>query len=249
MDAITTFTQQIAQLITQLIFLAGQGLNSLLPGICAICNGRSYGTLCQSCHDDLPQNSGPRCSRCDLPITTPSPLCADCLKTPPSFDRVFSAWLYHPPLDKLVHAFKERRETLWLTPLRQPLIQMAKNLANQERPDLVVATPIHWTRRLFRGYNQSALIAHDLVKALQIPLNKSLKKIKYTQPQKHLNRRQRLRNLSKSFSCRDRFDGLHVALVDDVMTTGATVEALAKLLKTQGAREVSVWVLARTPKQ
>lgn len=235
-------------MIKQLLSAGIEGLKPLMPGLCMLCNGHSFDTLCAGCYRSLPKNLGPKCSCCDLPLMTQATRCAECLSRPPRFDQVVSGWVYQPPVDIFIKRFKEQKESFWLSTLSKVLIQNITETYDKDQPDIVVATPIHWVRKISRGYNQSALLARNIAAELKLPHSNSVKKIRYTRPQKHLNRQQRLRNLSRSFACSRRFDGLHVALVDDVMTTGATVETLASLLKDHGASKVSVWVLARTPK-
>ncbi len=212
------------------------------PAVCHLCSAQADGSLCDDCIDILPRNNGPHCTVCDLPTSYDVTLCGDCLTKPPSFDRVISGWCYEPPVSGLIQRLKEQHEHFWVNTLSEQLIQRIEEL-----PDLIVPTPIHWSRRITRGFNQSQLIAQTLSRRLNRPSLALLTKHTRTVAQKSLNRRKRLQNLKSSFACKGHVRGKHIALVDDVVTTGATAEVLARLLKDHGASRVDIWALARTP--
>jgi ComF family protein len=126
--------------------------------------------------------------------------------------------------------------------------RIGKELHTSERPHLLVPVPLHWRKQLSRGYNQAQLIAEILGRHWQIPVDdRALRKVTQTDSQQQLRRSQRLKNLARSFTASSRVEGLHIGLVDDVITTGATVEAAAQSLLHAGAIRVSVYALARTP--
>ncbi len=115
-------------------------------------------------------------------------------------------------------------------------------------PDLITPVPSHWKKQWRRGLHPSYFIAKEIGHALSIPVYKAVKQKHYSPDQKQLNKNQRLKNLAHGFVAERSLNGEHVAIVDDVMTTGATANAMAKALKAAGASRVSVWVLARTDK-
>jgi ComF family protein len=115
-------------------------------------------------------------------------------------------------------------------------------------PDMIAPVPLHWTSQWQRGFNHAIEFTHGISLALSIPTFKALKRVRATPPQKGLDKKARLANLQQSFSITARLNGEHIAIVDDVMTTGATANTLAHALKAAGAGKVSIWVLARTPK-
>lgn len=222
--------------------------DALLPGVCHLCAAHTNSTLCDPCEKSLVKNDPRACSICDLPLLVDAPFCRDCLDKRPSFDQALCAWSYQAPTNILIQNLKDKHEHFWIETLSNPLLKKIRHHYQAELPDLVIPIPIHWSRRLRRGYNQSHLIAHFLCARLELPCQQLLKKIERTPEQKGLNRKQRLRNLKSSFLCRHDLSGIHVALVDDVITTGATAESASHLLKQQGAKQVDIWALARTAK-
>lgn len=115
-------------------------------------------------------------------------------------------------------------------------------------PELIVPVPQHVKRQWRRGFNPAIVLANALGQSLAVPIFKGVKRVSAAPEQKTLDRRSRLKNLRNSFKVTLPLQGEHVVIVDDVMTTGATANTLAKALKAAGAGQVSVWVLARTPK-
>lgn len=215
---------------------------------CALCRlapARHTG-LCDDCHADLPWLIG-GCSRCAEPMPPPARgLCARCQQQPPAFENTVAAFSYEFPISQLIPALKYRRRPAplgWLSATFAELI--AERL--EDTPDLLVPVPMHPWQELSRGFNQASLIAERLSRLLKIPLSEQLlQKRRRTAHQAELNRQQRQANLRRSFSCRGPVPA-RVALIDDVMTTGTTVNELARLLKRRGAQQIQVWVLARTP--
>lgn len=124
---------------------------------------------------------------------------------------------------------------------------IAQTLTAQALPDLMIPMPLHPKRLSERGYNQSLEIAKQLHKALAVPLDAvSCIRTRLTPPQASLPLKARVKNMKDAFACTRRFDGLRIALIDDVMTTGASLNALAKTIKAAGAEQVECWVVART---
>lgn len=223
----------------------GYSLDLLLPNHCFLCSSPCARTLCDNCWNDLPRPST-RCPRCALPQHSDN-LCGECLRKTPSFDRTISGFNYDGLIPQLINQFKHRGHHRLGVALSHTL---GLNLqAMQIKPDLLVAVPLHWRNQLRRGYNQAEIIAGALSTQLSLPRAYPLSRQPGTLHQQQLSRKQRQINIRRSFSSSHPLEGKHLGLVDDVMTTGATVDEISHLLKHQGASEISVLVLARTPKQ
>ncbi|WKE65872.1 ComF family protein [Gallaecimonas kandeliae] len=225
-------SSEIARILARLARQAKPG------GRCWLCLEPSPDPLCPHCLADLPK-PGRRCQRCGEPGPDP---CRRCLAKPPPFDAVHYGCPYGPPLDALIHSFKYQRQWWLDAALCQPLLAA---LGGAEMPDCLLPVPLHWSRQLWRGFNQAELIAWQLGKALQLPVRCDLlRRPRRTRSQQGLTRTARLRNLKGAFALKGSPPG-HVALVDDVMTTGSTAAALARLLKAAGCHKVQLWCLAR----
>jgi ComF family protein len=156
-----------------------------------------------------------------------------------------TAFDYRFPLDRLVQRFKFSGDLAIGAYLGAALAAVA---AGSPRPDLILASPASAARIRERGFNQALILAQRVAARVGVPLERSTpRKVRHTPPQAGLGRDERRRNLQRAFECARRLDGLHIALIDDVMTTASTLAAVAAVLKKAGAVRVSGWVLARTP--
>ncbi|OAI51043.1 hypothetical protein AYO46_01670 [Betaproteobacteria bacterium SCGC AG-212-J23] len=207
-------------------------------GTCFICRGAASATLCERCDADLPRLRQPVCPRCALESPAGA-LCGRCLAQPPRYDATIAALGYAFPADALVHALKFRGE-LALAPFLGKLIL---EKISPGSVDCVVPVPLSIQRLRERGYNQAVEIARHLGGRLEI---ESCARERDAPPQAGLDREARRRNVRGAFRCNRSFAGERVALVDDVMTTGATLDALAAALKDAGAASVVNWVICRT---
>ena len=222
------------------------------PQCCALCGLRSYRELplCRVCEADLRRNDS-ACSRCAMPLpgSAGARVCGACLRTPPGFDRVIAPWIYTEHLAHLVQRWKYQGETR-LTQLFAHLL--AQGLQASDAVDVILPVPLHWLKLLQRGYNQSDLLARRLYR-LQPGVAPggvragAVRRCRATRPQSGMDAVQRQRNLRDAFTCRSVCDSLRVAVLDDVMTTGATASYLAHCLRRGGAAAVDIWCLARTP--
>lgn len=201
------------------------------------------GQMCPACLADLPWHTQPQCPQC----ATPTPLgqtCGTCLKRPPAFDRTIAALGYAFPLDRLIPHLKYRGRLAIAPALGECL---AKAVEHAPRPDRLIAMPLHPVRIRERGFNHASEIARVLSRRLEVALDGgSCQRTRDTPPQMALKYDARRRNVRGAFRCSDDMGGLHIALVDDVMTTGTSLDELAATLKQAGAREVTCWVAART---
>ncbi len=171
-------------------------------------------------------------------------MCGACLRRPPAFDRTRAALAYRFPLDRLVPRLKYRGQ-LAIAPALADCLHRALDAAPP--PDCVVPMPLHPARIRERGFNHAAEIARELARLRTLPLAlDACRRVRDTPPQMQLKYDARRRNVRGAFACNDSVRGQHVAVIDDVMTTGTSLDALAATLKRAGAREVSCWVVART---
>ena len=227
-------------------------LDFLLPRHCLMC-GLASGekNLCEPCRGDLPRTAR-RCLLCGLPLPGPGDArCGACVQRAPPWDRVVAALDYGFPTDVLVKRFKFRRNMACGEVLGEELERaLLKAVSTGTAPDAVVPVPLHRARQAFRTFNQSEVLARKAARSLGIPLKpRLLLRHRQTHAQSGLDARSRRRNTRGAFHCRcNQARGVrHAALVDDVMTTGATLDACTRELKRCGIREISVWVAARAP--
>lgn len=223
----------------------------LFPPHCLLCGapGNDGMELCLRCRNELPVNRL-CCRQCALPLTATANqprICGACIALPPAFDLCLTPFIYRTPLDSLISGFKFRQNLSNGRLLSQLLLAFLLK-QGVEMPDLIIPVPLHRSRITERGFNQSLEIARYLCRQLHLPLNfTSCVRVQATPPQITLEKRRRLSNLKGAFEIRGNISCHHLVLLDDVVTTGATVTELAKLLKKHGAKRVDVWALARTP--
>ncbi|MCH8542597.1 MAG: ComF family protein [Alcanivorax sp.] len=178
------------------------------------------------------------------------PLCGRCLRRPPSFDRVVAPFAYQFPLDVLVLGYKRQRRLALERPLlhlwQTQLAQIANDNLAVPRPEALVPVPLHWRRLWWRGFNPAARLAETAATTLDIPVLPALIRPAATPSQQGLGASARLRNLRNALVVSRPVTGLHLALIDDVVTTGSTAQAASLALLRAGAARVDVWALART---
>lgn len=208
--------------------------------------------LCEACHADLPW-LGDACEVCALPMPGAGQICGECQARRPAFAQVVTPFSYGFPLDALIPAFKHHGQLAYgrlLARLLSEAVRFHYDEHGQAMPDCVIAMPLHRQRLAERGFNQAEELARPIARALAIPLRSGLlKRSRATKPQQGLAARARRSNLIGAFYCPTprAVAGLHVALVDDVVTTGSTVEEASRTLLSAGAASVSIWCAARTP--
>ncbi|MDH4094822.1 MAG: ComF family protein [Betaproteobacteria bacterium] len=212
-------------------------------GSCYLCRGVADGVLCAQCDAELPRLEGALCPRCALPSPA-GETCGQCLAQPPAYDATVAALAYEFPCDVLVQGLKFRGE-LALAPLLGGLL--AARLPRDARADFILPVPLAAARLRVRGFNQSLEIARAVAAATGCRLAPlAAERGRDTPAQLDLPLAERARNVRGAFRCAAPFAGAEVALVDDVMTTGATLAELAATLKRAGAARVVNWVVART---
>lgn len=219
----------------------------LLPPRCLLCgeSGADGRDLCHACAEALPW-SRHACPHCALPLPQSEPVCGECLRHPPALTHAHAACVYGFPFDRLVPRFKFHHD---LAAGRLMAELLCESLADVPRPQALIPIPLHASRLRKRGYDQALELAKPVSRELGIPLvADALLRVRPTAPQSELDAEARQRNLRYAFAVRAGFAlPAHVALVDDVMTTGATLNAAAKTLLRAGVMRVDAWVCARVP--
>lgn len=208
--------------------------------LCAANDGRELG-LCDACYKDLPWHNAPQCPQCGL--STNDLVCGSCLNSPPDFDATHSLLTYDFPLDAMMQRYKYGS----MLNLDHIFGKLLSNKINLSGVDLVIAMPMHPMRLKERGFNQALEIAKIITKSKPEKLDYlSVQRQKLTPPQASLPLKERVRNIKGAFTVSNHLNGKRIAIVDDVMTTGASLNELAKTLKQAGAAHVECWVVART---
>jgi ComF family protein len=225
----------------------------LLPSRCALCLHPSPELLCEICHQRYFSAQVVRCLQCGI-ASADSP-CRRCDTDQPAYDATIAAVDYLPPVDQLVLALKFGHRlahaVLFARLMRDALLQTPQNYP-PPMPDLLLPVPLSRERLSERGFNQALEIARPLAQALGIPLHPNLLlRVRDTNAQSLLHNAQRAKNIRNAFAltptAHESIAGRHIGLVDDVMTTGSTLNELATTLKRHGAVRVTNWVFARTP--
>jgi ComF family protein len=208
--------------------------------------------ICVACETELPW-LGAHCQTCALPLLAAGLTCGECLLEPPAFEQVVVPWQYGFPVDSLITRFKHNAKWPFGHMLADVLGQYLQHRFDEglPRPDVLLPVPLAGKRLRQRGFNQAAMLARWLSQSLNLPCEETvLRRIKDTDAQQSLDAKSRKRNLRSAFELMPdaQVKSWHFALVDDVLTTGATAQALARLLMDAGAARVDVYCLARTPK-
>lgn len=221
------------------------------PPLCVLCGAAGQPPLrdlCAGCEADLPINA-PACRVCARPLAGVVALsvpCGACLRHPPFFDAAYCAFRYAYPVDQLVQALKYRNAVAPGRVLGELLARAVQQERQAPLPDVLVPVPLSMQRLRQRGYNQAVELGARIEKCLSVPMRTDLiARVRETREQATLGRHERRKNVRGAFrTVRDLCD-MHVAIVDDVITTASTVNELARVLKRAGARRVEVWAVAR----
>lgn len=220
----------------------------LYPPYCLLCSRPSHGAseLCADCVRDLPWNRH-ACPRCALPMPVESgaAFCGQCLKSPPPWDNAASPLIYNWPLDQLLQRFKFHADLATGQILGELLAEFLAAMPGA-KPDVIVPVPLHGARLRERGFNQALELARPVSRRLHLHLDShTCVRRKNTAVQSKLDAHERHRNLRDAFAMRTSMAGAHVVILDDVITTGATMAALSEALREAGAERITVWSLAR----
>jgi ComF family protein len=217
-------------------------IRTLLPASCPLCGaGTARGPLCVPCLEDLPWLPDLRCAICALPLAS-GRVCGACLDRPPHFDRVDAAFAYGFPVSALIQAYKYGGRLA----VGRVLGELLADVVSRD-VDVLVPMPLARRRLAERGFNQALEMARVMAAATGITLlPDACRKVADTPPQASLPWKERARNVRRAFVCDADLESQRVAVVDDVLTTGATLNELARVLRKAGAAEVRGWVAART---
>lgn len=222
-------------------------VGTLLPPRCLLCGarGQAHIDLCLACERDIPRNK-PCCVRCGLPLPVSGDTCGDCQRHPRPWHEAWAPFRYDWPLNLLETRFKFSASLasgrvlarLWCQAIPPP-----------EQPGCIIPVPLHPKRLRQRGYNQALELARPLARTWGIELQpQALQRRLHTAPQSDLDAVARRRNLRGAFVVPENVRlPDHVAVLDDVMTTGATLAECTRALKRAGVKRVDVWALARAP--
>lgn len=218
------------------------------PARCALCGqpGQPGLDLCAPCEADFPLNDNV-CEHCAEPLPreqSQPTLCGACLQRPPSFDACVAPFRYAFPVDRMIQRLKYGRELFHGRILGQLL---GRHLAQRDtRPELVIPVPLALQRYRERGFNQARELARPLCQSLGLTLRSDLVvRHRETREQAGLDRKERSKNMRDAFALIAPLHARHIAIVDDVVTTGSTVNDLSRLLRSAGAEWIEVWAVAR----
>ncbi len=221
------------------------GLNIFPCLLCGTAESGRHG-ICPACEHALPRNAS-ACQRCALPIPQSSHtrVCGQCLDSPPHYHQALAPYIYAAPIDALITGLKFRRQLHCARLLGSLLARhLQENL--RQYPECIVPVPLHPSRLRERGYNQALELARPLAQALGIRLEKTLaQRVRHTRPQTELKLTSRAANLRQAFRVHRSPCYRHVAIVDDVITSGHTANALACEFRRQGVEKVEIWAIAR----
>ena len=212
---------------------------------CMLCTANDGGELaiCADCLHDLPWFSGGHCPQCGR-VSLQNQICGTCLKNPPNFDATTAIFHYTFPVDAMLKRYKYQHQLVMAETFGTLLAEAVKTY---QRPDILIPMPLHPKRLSERSFNQSLEISRIVTNKLNLKLDyQSIRRTRFSLPQVSLPYKQRINNMRGAFNCEKSFDDMHIALIDDVMTTGASLDELAKTLKKAGAKRVECWVVART---
>lgn len=219
----------------------------VLPHVCLLCQGKTTLALdiCLGCYRELPWHQV-GCKVCASALPAGQNICGQCLTTPPRFQKTLTAFDYEQPVSNLISAFKFHKNEVAGKILSQLMLRKLRHhYRTENKPQLILPIPLHKKRQQQRGYNQALEIARLLSQSLQIPLDyESCERLKATEPQSSLSAKQRQKNIKNAFSENIARKVSHVAVVDDVVTTGNTVREFCRQLPAE--LQIDVWCLART---
>jgi ComF family protein len=229
-------------------------LDILFPPLCHVCRkfipaaGELH--ICPDCSELMPPILAPLCLVCGIPFVGAGNdhVCGACSTAPPHFDSARAALAYEGASRDLIHAFKYRNKTHLRRALAILTMEKLSDFIRSHRPDLIMPVPLHRNKLAGRGFNQAVLLGEIFSERLKIPLDRrNLRRIRWTEPQVNLAAGDRRANVKGAFAINDSnlLKGCRVMLVDDVLTTGSTVDECGKVLKAAGAADVTVITVAR----
>lgn len=223
-------------------------INYIVPRTCVLCKAPSKRDLdlCFACENDLPKIIN-ACKQCGKSLPLNQILCGTCLKTPPPFQQTIALFHYQQPIDFLITALKFNHNLVYAKLLGQLMTaKLERHYCSNPKPEVIFPVPLHNDRLRERGYNQALELARPIASVLKIKIEKhSSKRIKNTSAQTLLSAQERQHNVKNAFITKEIFSYKHIAVIDDVITTGNTVAEFCTVLQRAGAGKIDVWCCAR----
>lgn len=228
-----------------------QIFQSLIPSCCILCDAKTNRNidLCHECENNLPwiQNA---CLQCGIElhhIDTEKKICGQCLISKPYYDKTIALFHYVEPIPRLITQLKFKNNLVYAKLFGELLANTICKTFKENKPEFIIPVPLHKKRLHERGFNQALEIARPLSKLSNIPIDiKICQRIKKTEAQSSIPSNERKINVKNAFAIHKNFLANHIAIVDDVVTTGNTVLELSRCLKKAGAQKIDVWCIART---
>lgn len=213
------------------------------PEVCPFCRKACRFGICDSCRKELERLRirEPRCKQCGKPIRCEEQeYCYDCSHNRHDYDRGYSLWLHREPVNQSIYQFKYHNQRHFAVHYAREMTEAFDRAVSVWSPDLIMPIPLHKKRMRRRGYNQALLLAKELGKRWNIPVDeRSMYRKKCTDPQKNLDPAKRKGNLRLAFELRNSFCPVPtVLLIDDIYTTGNTIDTAARKLKEKGVQKV-----------
>ena len=219
-------------------------LELFYPNRCCFCGEISEKEVCASCIKKIVYIQEPRCKKCGRPVRyEEQEYCYECQKRRFYYEQGKAIWLHKDPVSHSIYQFKYHNRRIYGKFYAKELYRLFRNDLERWKIDVIIPIPLHNKRRRIRGFNQAEVVADHLGKMAGIPVEtKKIKRVKTTKPQKELNDKERRKNLKKAFVVEEGWKiPKNVLIVDDIYTTGSTVDAVAELLKKKG--DCNVWFL------
>jgi len=219
-------------------------IDAVLPARCVVCHqpAQTELALCAFCHAELPYNRT-RCIHCAQPLTGENLVCGHCQQHPPHYQQAISPLLYKDQARQLILELKFHNKLRNARLLANLFIEQ---LPENERPELLIPVPLHPKRLRERGYNQALELARELKKLTAIPIDAgSTRRRRYTERQADLTLKDKSGNVKNAFEVVKTPSAHHITIIDDVMTSGHTVNEFARILKQSGVEKIDIWVIAR----
>jgi ComF family protein len=229
-------------------------LDFVFPPLCHVCRtfipdaGEIH--ICPRCREGMPLIDSPLCTLCGVPFlgVGGDHVCGPCTKAKPHFDAARAVFVYEGSSRDMIHSFKYHYKTHLRRPLALLTIDHLSEFILSQSPELIMPVPLHRKRLRSRGFNQAVLLGEIIAKHSNLPMDRdNLKRVRWTEPQVKLSADDRRANVKGAFSIREPLcvQNLGILLVDDVLTTGSTVDECSRVLKSAGASRVSVITVAR----
>ena len=238
-------------MITDLYPFIRQCIDWVLPISCVLCGQITQGpsNICPACTAHLPWIPF-ACGRCGLPLSQSSAICGACLTSPPLYQHLQALFCYEFPIDQLILGLKFQRHLLYARLLGELLALRLRRYytTGVPVPAMLIPVPLHKKRLRQRGFNQATELAKQVNKMLHIPIGYDrVQRVKYTPAQMELPLTERAQNVKNAFVVKKSLPA-HVAIIDDVVTSGHTIQALSQALHATGVKQIDVWCIARTVK-